>query len=294
MTAGTAVAVPALLAGLCDDAAVFPPGNLSLADALPAHRAHRASGHAGLVGPFVVSAASLPELAGLLEGEPPRSLDVSVTVPEPAAVSTALAAVDRIAALRVSSIEVAVPEHVATGEVAATLDAALARRHGVTAFVELPRDGRRPDLIRSLSGTAYLAKLRTGGVRAELHPDEGELAAAVVATVRARLSFKATAGLHHAVRNTDPATGFEQHGFLNLLTAVDAAIAGAGEAEVAQLLADRTPDVVAARARAVAERASPVRERFRSIGTCSIVEPLEELAALGLLGHPDHHGGDPR
>jgi hypothetical protein len=44
----------------------------------------------------------------------------------------------------------------------------------------------------------------------------------------------------------------------------------------------------------VAERASLVRDRFRSIGTCSIVEPLEELAALGLLGHPDHHGGDPR
>jgi hypothetical protein len=294
VTAGTAIAVPALFTRLCDDAAVFPPGNLPLADALPAHRAHRASGHAGLVGPFVVSAARLGELAGLLEGEPPRSLDVSVTVAEPAAVGAALAAVDRITPLRVSSIEVAVPEHVATGEVVATLDAALAGQHGVTAFVELPRDGRRPDLIRSLSGTAYLAKLRTGGVRAELHPDEGELAAAVVAIVRAGLSFKATAGLHHAVRNTDPATGFEQHGFLNLLTAVDAAIAGAGEAEVEQLLAERRPDAVAARARAVADRATLVRRRFRSFGTCSIVEPLEELAALGLLGQPDHRGGDPR
>lgn len=294
MTARAAIAVPVLLAGLCDDAAVFPPGNLPLADALPAHRAHRASGHAGLVGAFVVSAASLGEVAGLVDGEPPRSLDVAVTVAEPAAVGAALAAVDRISALRVSAIEVAVPEHVATGEAVATLDAALAGRDGVTAFVELPRDGRRPDLIRALSGTAYLAKLRTGGVRAELYPDGGELAAAVVATVRAGLSFKATAGLHHAVRNTDPATGFEQHGFLNLLTAVDAAIAGAGEAEVEQLLAERTPDAVAARARAVADRAPLVRQRFRSIGTCSIVEPLVELVALGLLDHPEHRGGDPR
>ena len=294
MTAGTAVAVPALLARLCDDAAVFPPGNLPLADAVPAHRAHLASGHAGLVGTFVVSAASLGELAGLVEGEPPGSLDISVTVPEPAAVGAALATVDRIAALRLSSVETAVPEHVATGAVLSALDATLAGRPGLTAFVELPRDGRRPELIQALSGTPYLAKLRTGGVRAELHPDEGELAAAVVATVRAGLPFKATAGLHHAVRNTDPVTGFEQHGFLNLLTAVDAALAGVGEAAVAQLLSERTADVVAPRAVAVAERASLVRGRFRSFGTCSIVEPLEELVALGLLDRPDDRGGTRR
>lgn len=209
---------------------------------------------------------------------------------EPAAVGAA----DRNAALHVGPIEVAVPEHVAPVEVVGLLDAVLAGQHGVTAFVELPRDGRRPDLVRALSGTPYLGKLRTGGVRAELHPDERELAAAVVATVRAELPVKATAGLHHAVRNTDPATGFEQHGFPDLLTAVDAAIAGAEEGEVAQRLAERTPDVVAAQAHAVIDRAGLVRRRFRSFGTCSIVEPSEELVALGLLDSPDDGGGDPR
>jgi|tagenome__1003787_1003787.scaffolds.fasta_scaffold20108502_2 hypothetical protein len=62
---------------------------------------------------------------------------------------------------------------------------------------------------------------------------------------RAGLPFKATAGLHHAFRSTDPGTAFEQHGFLNLITAVDAALALADEASVARLLAERKADVVA-------------------------------------------------
>ncbi|WP_142025458.1 hypothetical protein [Blastococcus colisei] len=45
------------------------------------------------------------------------------------------------------------------------------------------------------------------------------------------------------------------------------------------------------RASGVADRASQVRERFRSSGTCSIVEPLEELVALGLLDRSDDRGG---
>ena len=49
-----------LLGGLCDDAALFPPGNLPLADAVPAHLAHLASRHRGLVGPFIVSAVDVP------------------------------------------------------------------------------------------------------------------------------------------------------------------------------------------------------------------------------------------
>ncbi|MFI6823563.1 hypothetical protein ACIBJE_21865 [Micromonospora sp. NPDC050187] len=59
--------VPRFLAGLVDDAAVFPPGSASLPDALAAHRRHRASWYADLVGPLLVPASALPDLARLLD-----------------------------------------------------------------------------------------------------------------------------------------------------------------------------------------------------------------------------------
>ena len=47
-----------------DDAALFPPGNLPLAEAVPAHVAHLTSRHRGLVGPFVVAASTCPPSDG--------------------------------------------------------------------------------------------------------------------------------------------------------------------------------------------------------------------------------------
>src|SRR5437764_5232024 len=46
--------VAGLMLGLVDDAAVFPPGNASVPDAVRAHRQHRSSWYADLVGPLLV------------------------------------------------------------------------------------------------------------------------------------------------------------------------------------------------------------------------------------------------
>ncbi|HWI43428.1 MAG TPA: hypothetical protein VNS81_07390 [Nocardioides sp.] len=291
---------------LLDDAAIFPPGNLPLAEAVQAHLAHGVADHAGLVGPLVVALADLPALAETTADLPAGTLALSVTVPSPAAAGEALDGARRVRAARLVGLEVAVPEGVAATDVVPTLDAGLRAAAGVSVWVELPRDDRREPLLAELAGTSYAAKLRTGGVRADLHPDEDELAAAIVAIVRAGVPFKATAGLHQAVRNTAADTGFEQHGFLNLLAATDAALGGADEAQVRAWLAERDADRLAAR---VAELSPAARETFRSFGTCSIAEPVEELAALGLLppsveeaahplveeaGHSVGRGGRPR
>ncbi len=272
--------------GLCDDAALFPPGSLPLEEAVPAHVEHRGGPHRRMVGPFVVAASQLPALAPVVQDHRPGSFEVAVTVPSPAAVDRAMRSAGQVPALRVVAVEVAVPADVAAADVVPALDVALTGWPDVTVFVELPRDERRGALVAALSGTSYLAKLRTGGVEAHLYPDEDELASMLVDTARAGLPVKATAGLHHAVRNTDPGTGFEQHGFLNVIAAVDAALSGAGTEELAAVLAERNPDTVAARVRDIGSRVDRVREQFRSIGTCSIDEPVQELVELGLAPAP--------
>lgn len=246
-----------------DDAAVFPPGDLPLADAVVAHRLHRAAGYAGLVGPLVVTVPDLARLAGA------GPLEVAVVAANADAAAAAMHQAPegvRIAALEIS------------GTTVAALQSVIGEPAGVTVYVELPRDGhggeRRAALVEALAGSPYRAKLRTGGVRADLYPDELELAETVVALSEAGVPFKATAGLHHALRNTDPDTGFEQHGFLNLLAATDAAVHGAGVDDLAAVLAQRD-----ARSLAI-----PAGETLlRSIGTCSIADPVAELADLGLL-----------
>src|SRR5690349_14267054 len=52
----------ALLAGLVDDAALFPPGNAAMADALREHDARKDEPWAGAVGSFVCPAARVDEL----------------------------------------------------------------------------------------------------------------------------------------------------------------------------------------------------------------------------------------
>jgi hypothetical protein len=279
MSAPLTPEIPPVLVGLFDDAAVFPPGSLPIEEAVPAHVEHTHGAHAGLVGAFVLAAKDIGRLAELTADLPEGSFDLSLTVPLPG-VSDALAAAHRIPAVRLVGLEVAVPDGVAADTVVPALAEEIDDDTGLTVYVEVPRDARRDTLLAELAGTPYLAKFRTGGVRADLYPDEHELAAAILAATRAGVAFKATAGLHHALRNTDPETGFEQHGFLNLLVATGAALDGAEEAELVRLLADRDGDRVAERVRALSPQ---VRDVFRSFGTCSVAEPAAESAGLGLL-----------
>ncbi|MFD8497194.1 hypothetical protein [Amycolatopsis sp. NPDC059657] len=261
--------IPAVFAGLCDDAAVFPPGLAPLPDAIAAHDMYRKAWYTDLVGPLVLAA---PSLGGLGELLTPRESPLPIAVTLPGGPAQLAGVLDNAKALPVElrALEIAVPDGMGPDEVLEAVTAATA-----PVYLEIPRDHRRFPLLRALAGTGHRAKFRTGGVRADLYPDEAELAAAIRAAVDAGVPFKATAGLHHAVRNTDPETGFEQHGFLNLL------LAAGDPARAEELLAERDGDVVAARV----SELDPglVRARFTSFGTCSVNDPLTELAGLGLL-----------
>ncbi|WP_329577804.1 hypothetical protein OG500_07065 [Kitasatospora sp. NBC_01250] len=288
--------IPPLFAGLCDDAAIFPPGDLALPQAVPAHLAHHSAWYAELVGPFLCSAGRIGALSEqLAAGEAPLDgqLPVGLIVPEGSAgLADALRAVAADPRLRLAGLEVLADQGKPAAEgvraVRAELDRLLPEyAPGVEAAIELPRG---PELLLGLDeleGTAYRAKFRTGGVSAAAFPGELELASFLCAAVYRKLAFKCTAGLHHAVRHDDEATGFAHHGFLNVLLATHAALEGAEHAELAAVLGERDGAVLAAKLTGLDEgQVRAARAAFTAFGTCSIAEPLADLLALNLVALP--------
>ncbi|OJF14444.1 hypothetical protein [Couchioplanes caeruleus] len=269
-----------LFHGLLDDAAIFPPGDAPMADAVRAHVGRWQSPQAPLLGPFICSLPRWGELTAVLSGAPP--LPLSLTLPGGAEqVAAAVAEVGAEPAVRLVALEVAGSAETLPGLVA-TL-----HRHvppGVSVYVELPLADVTAPHIGTLVGAGLRLKIRTGGVVAAAYPGERELAGALLAAVRSGAAFKLTAGLHDPVRHRDPVTGFEHHGFLNVILATARAVEGSGADAVAEALADQDGARVAAAVAAIDDSAAgPIRRHFISFGTCSVSEPIDGLRHHGLL-----------
>ena len=85
--------------------------------------------------------------------------------------------------------------------------------------------------------------------------------------------------MHH----TDPETGFEHHGFLNVLLATRTSLDGGGDEEVAQVLEQADGDALAERILVDPDQAARTRRWFTSFGSCSVLEAHEDLVELGLM-----------
>ncbi|MFI6232239.1 hypothetical protein ACIBD9_01605 [Micromonospora sp. NPDC050784] len=279
--------VPALLHGLVDDAAVFPPGSAALHDALAAHRQHRAAWYSDLVGPLLIPASDVAagELSGLVD--PGEGLVVGVIGDTGVAnlpFALSFLAPDGVTARQV---EVAVAKR---GEDPLPGIAELLRLTdalpGVEAvYAELPLTfglmGALDALVAARAdGVPIAAKFRTGGLAAELFPTPTELATVICACRDRGLPFKLTAGLHQAVRHLDPETGFTHHGYANVLAATLAAADGDAVRSVAELLTVVDPRPLVERATARLDAPRPLWVGF---GSCSILEPLTDLIRLGLV-----------
>ena len=139
-----------------------------------------------------------------------------------------------------------------------------------TAGGEVYLEGAHPPL----SDTEARVKVRCGPVA----PPVDELAEVVRSCREHGVAFKATAGLHHAVRQDG------QHGFVNLLAAAvfgdeEAALA---EDDAAAFRVDGGAFCWRARSASLAE-VQRGRELFVAFGSCSFAEPVDDLIALGLL-----------
>ncbi|MEV6811435.1 hypothetical protein [Micromonospora sp. NPDC051296] len=275
--------LPALVAGLVDDAAVFPPGSASLPDAVAAHRRHRAAWYADLVGPLLLPASRLAELPALLGDGERIAVGMIADVPL-GELTKACAEVDP--RVEVRQVEAAVAKRGEDPLPGTAELVALARATGDRpVYAEIPLTFGLTAALDVLAaaraeGLPVAAKFRTGGLAAELFPNPAELAAVIGACRDRRVPFKLTAGLHHAVRQVDPETGFTHHGFGNVLAASLAAAEGAGVGAIVELLTVRDERPLVEWTDGRRDAARPLWVGF---GSCSIAEPLSDLIRLGLV-----------
>jgi hypothetical protein len=276
-----------LTRALIDDAAIFPPGNAALDDAVRDHHRHRASSYAAAIGPMLVRLSDARALNALLADGPGLSIGL-VCPPDASPDDVQQAIVD----VRLGGTVRAIEQPVDLGAPLAAL-VALGRAHGARVWAEVPQasalDGSLDARLDDVSAAGAGAKYRTGGVRPEAFPTEQQLARFMLACTERRLPFKLTAGLHHAVRHTAAGAGegrsdLEQHGLLNVVNALAAAQDGADEMSMVALLADRDAARVATAATNLDDtRVGRVREAFASFGCCGVTDPLADLVTLGLL-----------
>jgi hypothetical protein len=263
---------------LIDDAAIFPPGDAPLHEATATYGSRREEWYADLVGSFVLRDTDLPLVRGF--GAP-----LSVVVTGGAGqLAGPLGAAARMG-LEVAAVEIAVRDtDDPVGNVRRIDAAACAAEVDVPLFIEIPGPPTAQWLAAAdeVAASEHRLKLRLGHVDHDLIPDSATVAAWIDAALDRETRFKATAGLHRAVRH-DPEGG-GAHGFLNVLVATQVLWDGGSVAEATDALEQR--DGAALAANLTGPDLSSARRWFTSFGSCSVTEPLDDLISLGLLPDP--------
>ena len=297
-----------LLDGAIDYAGLFPPGQLDMADAVAEYGSYLRSDDVWALGAFVVPAARLDELATVAiglqapSGEPLGALTAwRVSAVVGANVRTDMDQVRAFNAAHatgstwpaaVQSVEL----RASTAEV--IVDAARTVGEGFDLFVEIPIAGDVQPLVRAIGAANACAKVRTGGTTGDMFPPSEDLARFLAVCVGEKVPFKATAGLHHALRGAYPLTyapdsaRSTMYGFLNVFLAAAFLRAGESEAMARALLEEREAAALQFDQSGISWRGHRLSTEqlgssrdgaIRSFGSCSFREPLDDLASLGLL-----------
>ncbi|HEY0534182.1 MAG TPA: hypothetical protein VGD29_21560 [Actinoplanes sp.] len=272
--------VPPLFTGLVDDASLLPPSYIGLTDAVVKDGEHRAAWYAGLLGPLLVPASMVG--ADLAARELPVALVGDV------AVGAVVVAVEKLraAGADVRHLEVAVSRRGEDPQPGlADLRALAGHDADLQVYAEIPLSWGllgALDVVAEAraAGLRIAPKFRVGGLAAELFPTPVELAAVICSCRDRELPFRLAASLRHAIRHTDPETGFTHHGFLNVVAGAALAGDGGEVAEVAEALAATHPLPLVEPARS---RRDDPRPFFVGFGAANVVEPLTELVRLGLI-----------
>ena len=294
--------VHALLRQGIDYAGLFPPAGLGMSAAVKNYLRYRAGPEAWALGRFIVPATRLAEFeeaagdrSSQPAGGPPWRLSALVG-PDLAADLNQIAGFQRRHSGTAPDMTVDTIE--AKADAVSAIEETLRSVPGrLQVYFELPIEGDPTDLLATVARVGARAKVRTGGVTPQAFPSTVSLARFVHACVRAKVPFKATAGLHHALRaeyrltyEEDSDTGV-MFGFLNLFLATALVRNGMAEADACEILEESSPAAFQVDDRAISWRDQRLdrdalgraRESMISFGSCSFTEPIDELQSLHWL-----------
>jgi hypothetical protein len=290
----------AALGQFIDYAGLFPPAGLDLDTTVANYERYACSPERWMLGRLVLPLTGLDAVAEALarSSEPRPHHGIAALATAGDGIDSIADAIDRFhASAGTAGVTVTAVETAPNGP-----DAVSALRgHLVTLdrFVEIPLDATRDTWLDAVAEAGCGAKIRTGGVTADRFPSPASLAALLDACARRRLPLKATAGLHHAVRDAYRLTYHAgspsgvMHGFVNLLVAALVVRTRAGTpADAQRALEVRNPreftldeDAIHwdGHAFSADECADTRRHLLRSVGSCSFEEPVADLRALRWL-----------
>jgi hypothetical protein len=287
----------ALLSEIVDYAGLFPPSQLPMKQAVENYAEYLKGEHHWMLGRFVCPVSRLEEFGEharkFMDGEPvwrlsalagERLVEDLRQIEEFNAAHTGQAAIDAL------EIKAADPEEIYAAKKLLS--------GNLTIYFEIPLKLRINEFVASVAISRLRAKVRTGGVAQDAFPPVDEIVKFLRVCIAANVPFKATAGLHHPLRCQRPLTYEENaaqgtmHGFLNVFLAAAFLRQNLNAPFINRLTTEREASQFEFDDEGISWQGNRVdlaqirlmRERNAiSFGSCSFLEPIEDLQQLGLL-----------
>ncbi len=278
----------ALLSGCIDYAGLFPPAGHDLATTLRGYGRYRAGADAWALGRLVLPAGSL---AGFRACLPSGARDWPLSLLLGPEWENDIRLAEQLG-IPLNTIEFRPTDITQIAAVQSLLP------DEATIFFEIAPGAASAGYLSAIADVGACAKVRTGGVTSGAIPSVSEVIRFMTCCAQHRVAFKATAGLHHALRAIHPLT-YEarsdrapMHGFVNVILAASMLHDGGDPDRAATLLEDDCHTNFRIDAEGVhwcdesftTKSLAETRERFMlSFGSCSFTEPLAEMKQMRWL-----------
>jgi hypothetical protein len=285
-----------LLSEIIDYAGLFPPSQVTMQTAVQNFAKYLKSKNAWMLGRFVVPIDRLDEFSAevdkVLTKKNPWRLSVLAGDNLPKTLRT-IAEFNLMyeGKITIDALEIKVETADKITETAKLLP------EEMVAYFEFPPNDILSDFVTALALTHQRAKIRTGGVTQDAFPSTDAIIKFMRICIAANVPFKATAGLHHPLRCTKPLTYEENapigtmHGFLNLFLSAAFLRQDLNNPAVHKLINETDPDNFSFNEEKIGwtdrsistQTVALTRQRNAiSFGSCSFVEPIEDLISLGI------------